>query len=171
MEITKKYWKRFFEILANLWRKFEETWGILCTIFLIFCWKFCDIFSSIFGKIYEKLLEKYEKYSMVSVFFKNAVITRCIVRALNISTLKTSWYFNFYSDAKTQRVRLYGHREKITGSKIITKIINDRVISWSLFKIAKIYHNYNTFLNSNSYFNLQLGFIRWRIHRLTVTSG
>ncbi len=74
-----RYWKCFFEILLKLARKFEEMWGILCTNFLIIWWKFCHIFLWIFGKTYEKLLEKYEKYFMVSVSFKNTVITLCIM--------------------------------------------------------------------------------------------
>ncbi len=65
LEITKKYWKCFFEILVKLWRKFE-TWEILCTIYS-FRWKFCDIFWSIFGRTYEELSEKYEKYFTVPV--------------------------------------------------------------------------------------------------------
>ncbi len=75
MVIIKKYPKCFFEILVKLWRKFEETRGILRTNFLIFWWKFCEIFWSVFGKTYKKVLEKYEKYFMVSVSFNNTVIT------------------------------------------------------------------------------------------------
>ncbi len=43
-----------------------------------------------FWKTYKKLLGKYEKYFMVSVSFKNAVITLCIVTVLNISPLQIS---------------------------------------------------------------------------------
>ncbi len=50
----------------------------------------CDIFLSIFGKTYEKLSEKYEKYFMVSVSFKNAVITLGIMTVLNTSPLQIS---------------------------------------------------------------------------------
>ncbi len=131
--------------------------GILCTNFLIFWWKFCDMFLSIFRKTYEK-------YLMVSVPFKNVVITLCIMTALNISSLQISWCFNFYRVWEDSRVRLCGHKEKSIGSKTITKIINGRVVSLSLSKIVKIYHIYNIFLISDSHFDLQLGYICWRIH-------
>ncbi len=98
-----KYRKCFFEILVKLWRKFEETRGLLRTNFFIFWGKFCDIFLSIFGKTHEKLLENYEKYLTVSVSFKNAVITLCIMPVLNISPLQISWCFSSYRDAKTQQ--------------------------------------------------------------------
>ncbi len=42
--------------------------------------------------------------------------------------------------SEDSRVRLYGHKEKSVVSKMISKIINDRVISSSLLKIVKICH-------------------------------
>ncbi len=75
---------------SEIVEKIEETWRILSTNYLIFWLKFCDIFLPIFGKTYEKLLEKYEKYLMVSVSFKKAVITPCIMTVLNTSQLQIS---------------------------------------------------------------------------------
>ncbi len=86
----------FSEIVKKIWRNVWNT----CTNFLIFWLKFYDILLSIFGKTYEKLLEKHEKYFMVSVPFKNAVII-LIMTALNISPLQISWCFNFYKAVYT----------------------------------------------------------------------
>ncbi len=98
-KISKMFLWNFSEIVM----KFEETWRILCTNFLIFWWKFYDIFLSIFRKTYEKLLEKYEKYFVASVSFKYAVITLCIMTVLNIFSLQISLCFSSYRDTKLQK--------------------------------------------------------------------
>ncbi len=135
-------------------------WGILCINFLIFWWKSCHIFLSIFGKAYEKLLEKYEKYFMVSIFIENTVITLCIMTVLNISLLQIGWCFQFFLGCEDSKVRLYSHKKKSMVSKMITKIINDRVIFSSLFKIVEIYYNYNIFVRMLAIFADLYNFLR-----------
>ncbi len=51
--------------------------------------------------------------------------------------------FQLLKGCENSRVRLYRNKKKSIVSQMITKIINDRVISSSFFKIVKIYLNYN----------------------------
>ncbi len=48
------------------------------------------MFLSTFGKTYGKFLEKYEKYFMVSVPFRNAIIILRIMTRLNVSPVQIS---------------------------------------------------------------------------------
>ncbi len=67
----------FSEIVKKIWRNVGNTSYKLFNILMEILW----LFLSIIGKTYEKLLEKYEKYFIVSVSFKNAVINLCIMTA------------------------------------------------------------------------------------------
>ncbi len=66
--------------------------------------------------------------------------------------------FQFLWGCENSRVRQYSRKKKSIESKMITKIINDSVISSSVFKIVKIYHNYIS--HQHSHFNVQLGWLQ-----------
>ncbi len=137
MEIIKKILQiflwNFTDIVKKIWRNVGNTSYKFFNISM----EFCHISLSIFGKIYEKLLEKYKKYFMVSISFKNTVyhsMHHDCAKYFPISLLIGMW-----------RLKSKGYqviKKKSIVSKMITKIINDLVISSSPFKIVKIYHNY-----------------------------
>ncbi len=71
--------------------------------------------------------------------------------------------------AENLPIHMFIDKEKIVNNELDVSELsnNEEEIEYGLFKIVKLYHNYNIFLISDSHFNLQLGFMWWRIHRLT----
>ncbi len=125
-EIVKKIWKNAGNILYKFFNILME---ILWNVFVNF-WRNSWI---IIGKIWKILYGfcSFQECSYHSVHHDGA----------NFPTSNQPM-FQFLQECEGSRVRLYSHKEKSIGSKTITTIINDRVISLSLFKILKIYHNY-----------------------------
>ncbi len=139
----------FTETVKTIWRNVGNTSYKFFSILIEILWHFLVNFWKNLWKIIAKIWK---------ILYDFCFLQECSYHSVHHDRAKyfhtlNQLMFQFLWECEDSKLGLYGHKEKSIVSKMITNIINDRVISSSHFKIVKIYHNYNIFIK-DSYFNL-----------------